>query len=87
MLERPVVDKVEAYSTSNVIDAKNALEPEGWSPDSSDKNPSITFDLMKDLPVYEVIAEVTDITEVIVVTSKDDEEVKRKPAEVGDLIV
>jgi hypothetical protein len=44
----------EIFSSSNPEDAPKALTIAGWSPETSDKNPTLTIQLPKESPIIKI---------------------------------
>jgi hypothetical protein len=60
----------EIFSSSNPEDAPKALTVAGWSPEPSDKNPTLTATLPKETSILKITADIRKATEVEVVNHK-----------------
>jgi len=61
----------EIFSSSNPEDAPKALTIAGWSPETSDKNPTLTIQLPKESPIIKITADIQKASEVEVVVKDD----------------
>ena len=61
----------EIFSSSNPEDAPKALTVAGWSPEPSDKNPTLTATLPKETSILKITADIRKATEVEVVVKDD----------------
>jgi hypothetical protein len=61
----------EIFSSSNPEDAPKALTIAGWSPETSDKNPTLTIQLPNESPIIKITADIRKASEVEVVVKDD----------------
>ena len=77
---------MEPVSSTNPGDAPNAMTPDGWTPTEDDDEPTVGVSLPEQLPIMEVTGDTTNVDEVTIVVTDNDEPVFETPVEVNFIL-